>query len=144
MATPHVAGAVALLWSAQPELRNDVAATETILDQTAVPISSSSCGSGSPGSPNNIFGFGRLDIKATVDAALLRATDIIRDESGSTVKFYAVAGRSYRLEWKHDLAETWQAVPDVLDFTATTTGPAQLTDPASDLDRAFYRVRLLP
>jgi serine protease AprX len=69
MATPHVAGAVALLWSAQPSLRHDVSMTETILNKTAVHISSTACSSA--GSPNNTFGYGRLDIKAAVDQALL-------------------------------------------------------------------------
>ncbi len=72
MATPHVAGAVALLWSAQPLLRGDVAMTETILNQTAVHILSSTCDGGGPGvSPNNTYGYGRLDIKAAVDRALI-------------------------------------------------------------------------
>ncbi len=71
MATPHVAGAVALLWSAQPLLRGDVAMTETILNETAVPINSSTCDGGGPAiSPNNTYGYGRLDIKAAVDRAL--------------------------------------------------------------------------
>ena len=69
MATPHVAGAVALLWSAQSSLRNDVAATETVLNESAVHISSNACSSS--GSPNNTYGHGRLDIKAAVDRALL-------------------------------------------------------------------------
>ncbi|MFN2638442.1 MAG: S8 family serine peptidase, partial [Gemmatimonadaceae bacterium] len=36
MATPHVAGAIALLWSAQPSLRDNVDETEAILNQAAV------------------------------------------------------------------------------------------------------------
>ena len=72
MATPHVAGAVALLWSAQPLLRGDVAMTETILNETAAHILSSTCDGGGPGiSPNNTYGYGRLDIKAAVDQALI-------------------------------------------------------------------------
>lgn len=69
MATPHVAGAVALLWSAQPSLRHDIDMTETILNETAFHISSTSCSSPQT-SPNNLFGYGRLDIKAAVDNAL--------------------------------------------------------------------------
>ena len=65
MATPHVAGAVALLWSAHPELRNRVQQTEDILDQSAVDVSATSCSSG--GVPNDVYGWGRLDIKAAVD-----------------------------------------------------------------------------
>ena len=68
MATPHIAGAVALLWSAHPELRNDDTATEAVLNSTAVHILSNTCDSGSPVTPNNTFGNGRIDILAAVDA----------------------------------------------------------------------------
>ena len=64
MAAPHVAGAVALLWSARPGLIGQVALTELILNATAVHINSSSCGSS--GWPNNTFGYGRLDALAAV------------------------------------------------------------------------------
>lgn len=65
MATPHVAGAIALLWSAYPELRNNISRTEDILNQTAVDVTSTLCSSS--GVPNNTYGWGRLDIKAAVD-----------------------------------------------------------------------------
>jgi len=66
MAGPHVAGAVALLWSARPALKHQVASTEQILSDSAVHISSSACSSS--GWPNNTYGYGRLDVKAAVDA----------------------------------------------------------------------------
>lgn len=68
MATPHVAGAVALLWSAQPSLRHQIALTEDTLNGSAVPILLASCSSS--GSPNNTYGWGRLDIKFAVDFTL--------------------------------------------------------------------------
>lgn len=67
MATPHVAGAIALLWSARPELRHQIADTENIINDAAVDVSSTSCSSS--GVPNNTYGFGRLDIKRAVDVA---------------------------------------------------------------------------
>ncbi len=67
MATPHVAGAVALLWSARPWLRDHISDTTVILDGSAVPISSADCSSN--GVPNNLYGYGRLDVKAAVDLA---------------------------------------------------------------------------
>jgi len=69
MATPHVAGAVALLWSAHPELKNDDTATEAVLNSSAVHILSNTCDGGSPATPNNTFGNGRVDILAAVDQA---------------------------------------------------------------------------
>ena len=68
MATPHIAGAVALLWSAHPELRNDDTATEAVLNDNAVHILSNSCDGGTPTTPNNTYGNGRIDILAAVDA----------------------------------------------------------------------------
>ncbi|PYJ09639.1 MAG: hypothetical protein DMF06_09410, partial [Verrucomicrobia bacterium] len=72
MAGPHVAGVVALLWSARPQLVRDIAATKTILQNTANPnvtVSAQTCG-GTPSSqiPNNSFGYGRVDALAAVNA----------------------------------------------------------------------------
>ena len=64
MAGPHVAGAVALLWSIRPELYGKIKETAEILTKTADPkTASQTCGS-VPGSsiPNNTFGFGILNI----------------------------------------------------------------------------------
>ncbi|MBN1889656.1 MAG: S8 family serine peptidase [Thermoflexales bacterium] len=72
MAGPHVAGAVALLWSARPEIKNQIDATEHILNQTAHPIASTACSSA--GWPNNVYGHGRLDVKASVERALTPLT----------------------------------------------------------------------
>ncbi len=69
MATPHIAGAVALLWSAHPELQNNPDATEPVLNDNAVHILSNSCDSGPPTTPNNTFGNGRIDILAAVNAS---------------------------------------------------------------------------
>jgi subtilisin family serine protease len=68
MSAPHVAGAVALLWSAHPFLRHQIQATEDLLNQSAVDVSVSSCGSS--GVPNHAYGWGRLDIQAAVSQAV--------------------------------------------------------------------------
>ena len=65
MATPHIAGGVALLWSARPELRPDLEATEAQLNNAAVHINTSACGD--PGPPNNVYGWGRVDVLAAVN-----------------------------------------------------------------------------
>src|SRR6266536_616357 len=75
MATPHVSGAVALIWSAAPWLANHVPETEALLRATAVGLTSEqSCGD-VPGSaiPNPVFGWGRIDVLAAVSSALASA-----------------------------------------------------------------------
>jgi subtilisin family serine protease len=64
MATPHIAGAMALLWSAIPSLKNQIQASRDALDNSAVFISSTVCGDAGP--PNNVYGWGRVDIAAAV------------------------------------------------------------------------------
>ena len=69
MAGPHVAGTVALMWAADPTLVGNIALTEQILQDTAVPLTSSqSCG-GVSGSaiPNNTYGWGRIDALAAIN-----------------------------------------------------------------------------
>ncbi len=69
MATPHVAGAIALLWSAAPALRRQMQPTIDLLNSSAVDVPFTGCDS--RGVPNNVYGWGRLDIKAAVDQANL-------------------------------------------------------------------------
>ena len=60
MATPHIAGAMALLWSAIPSLQNQIDPSRAALNNAAVHIASTQCGAAGP--PNNVFGWGRVDI----------------------------------------------------------------------------------
>ncbi len=69
MAAPHVAGAAALLWSVNPNLIGDLATTRQILTGTTVPRYSSQCGDGATARPNNVYGWGRLDVYAAVKVA---------------------------------------------------------------------------
>ncbi|MFJ6166095.1 S8 family serine peptidase [Micromonospora orduensis] len=64
MAAPHVSGTVALVWSAAPGLKGDVAATEELLDRTARDVDATTCGG--TAADNNVFGEGRLDAYAAV------------------------------------------------------------------------------
>lgn len=84
MATPHVAGAVALLWAANPALIGDYDATYAALTGAATPATGDSRYMGASHaacrpdtSPNSIYGYGRLDAygaiaRATVDVPWLR------------------------------------------------------------------------
>ena len=64
MATPHIAGAMALLWNAIPGLRHQLTASRDALNNSAVHISDTQCGDAGP--PNNVYGWGRVDILAAV------------------------------------------------------------------------------
>ena len=75
MASPHVAGAIALLWSAAKKLRGDIPATEKALDNSGIDVAADQCGGTKD--DNNVFGEGRLDafalVKAASDAGLVAA-----------------------------------------------------------------------
>lgn len=72
MAGPHVAGLVALLISANPELAGQVETIETIIEETALPmLSDQNCGDFSGLQiPNPVYGYGRVDAFAAVQRAL--------------------------------------------------------------------------
>ena len=65
MASPHVAGTVALMWSAAPAISGDIAATRALLDSTAVDTEDLTCGG--TAADNNVWGEGKLDAFAAVD-----------------------------------------------------------------------------
>ncbi|MGW0936967.1 S8 family serine peptidase [Streptomyces sp. NPDC002666] len=67
MATPHVAGAVALLWSAAPSLIGNIDETRKLLNEGARDVEDTHCG-GTAGM-NNVWGEGKLDIFASVEKA---------------------------------------------------------------------------
>lgn len=72
MAGPHVAGLVALVISANPDLAGQVDLIEDIIEQTAVPkTTDQNCGD-IPGTqvPNHTYGHGRVDALAAVEAAI--------------------------------------------------------------------------
>ncbi len=80
MATPHVAGAVALIWSGAPSFRHQIDATKAVLNMTAIDMSDLSCG-GSAGN-NNVWGEGRLD----AFAAVTKAKGMLRTEHSANLR----------------------------------------------------------
>jgi subtilisin family serine protease len=72
MAAPHVAGLAALLMSADPDLIGQVDQVETLIETTALPLTTSEeCGD-IPGTsiPNNTYGWGRVDAWSALLAVL--------------------------------------------------------------------------
>jgi hypothetical protein len=94
MAGPHVAGVVALLWSARPSLVRNIAQTKAILQSSANPAVTVSpaqtCGGtlgSSPGLsqiPNNSFGYGRVDALAAVNLAPTAAGAMVSGQVTTT------------------------------------------------------------
>ena len=76
MATPHVAGAAALVMSANPALKGHPAAVAAILRDTAVtvgitdPVNQTCGGTSRTTWPNNMMGHGRIDAFAAYQAAI--------------------------------------------------------------------------
>ena len=73
MAAPQVAGVVALLWSAHPELIGQIERTSEILRNSARPLLASESCPGFPGAkvPNVFFGYGMVDAYQALQSANL-------------------------------------------------------------------------
>jgi serine protease AprX len=90
MASPHVVGSVALLWSARPNLVRDIPRTKWLLTRSAnpavtVPNNSSGCG-GIGSIPNNHFGWGRIDVLAAYN---------LEPSLNQTIAFDPLANKTY-------------------------------------------------
>ncbi len=70
MASPHVAGVVALVWAAAPQLKGQITATEALLRATATQRNDSQCGTTAEGRANHVWGWGEVNALAAVEAAL--------------------------------------------------------------------------
>lgn len=69
MAAPHVAGVAALVLQAEPRLRGDTPMLKAILQATADPILSFTCGGADvDGSPNNLFGWGIVNARRAIES----------------------------------------------------------------------------
>jgi len=80
-AAPHVTGAFALLWSAEPSLAGRVGESQEVLQLSAVHRTIRiDCG-GDPGAavPNPIFGWGRIDVEAAAGGDSLRPLPSLPD-----------------------------------------------------------------
>jgi len=90
MAGPHVAGVVALMISANPDLAGHVDTIEHIIEQTAVQlVTEQECGGLTDSDiPNNTYGYGRIDAAAAVDMALATMVSNTSTIENDIIKIY--------------------------------------------------------
>lgn len=151
MAGPHVAGLVALIISANPELAGQVETIETIIEETAVPVQAvQDCGSTSGlNVPNQSYGYGRIDALAAVQRALEMVTDISQPGVYSPAQVFPNPfKRELTLEWNDapqgavhfELYNTTQQ--QVRSYQWTSNGPLRQTITLADLPAGVYIYRL--
>jgi serine protease AprX len=123
MAAPHVAGLVALLISAQPTLRGQVAEIETTIEQTANHISWAGCSSA--GVPNNRYGWGRIDALAAVQS-LLHPLELNKIASSASIEPGGIITYTLSITHVHEISPTTNVILtdtlplDTIFITATS------------------------
>lgn len=121
MATPHLTAVVALLWSASPSLKGDVAATRALLNSTAIDTPNSQCGG--TDANNNVFGQGRLDALALLNAAPIGDTGTLSGTVTAATGGAALAGASVTVKAAGQPDKT---------LTTSSTGTFSSVLPAGD------------
>ncbi len=162
MASPHVAGAVALLLSARPDLRGQPAAIEALLNATAVTRTSPLCGDAAGAVPNNVYGWGRVDALTAVGSALMGTlAGHVSNQQGNALNGAVVQASSAQGDVLETLSGTeglyslslvsgtYTVTASLLGYTpvisegisvsaGTTTTLDVVLDPIADLDHRFY------
>lgn len=148
MAGPHVAGAIALLISANPELAGQVEAIETLLESTAKPmLSAQDCG-GISGMevPNAVYGYGRMDILAAVQETV--STPVIENApSAQLLQAAPNPARTSVVLQRHVLPDAPVAVQwldargSLVKATVWPAQAAQLEVDIRDLPKGIYVVQ---
>jgi subtilisin family serine protease len=143
MATPHVAGIVALLWSANPALIGDYDTTYTVLRESAKRLSDARCGDSLSG-PNNVYGHGRVDAfaavaRARVDVPWLIAPGTIQTLGARTTSSFSVTLDAARVPGPGTYRARLQ-VYDRLTQSPTTIAVTMNVTPVAQQARVSGRV----
>ncbi|MGH8883294.1 MAG: S8 family serine peptidase, partial [Stackebrandtia sp.] len=123
MATPHLAGAIALLWAASPALKGDVNATRALLNGTAIDKADSQCGGTTEN--NNVYGQGRLDALALLNAAPIGDTGTLAGTVTAETGGTPLAGASVTVKAAGQADRV---------LTTTSTGAFSVALPAGNYD----------
>ena len=140
MATPHLSGTVALMWSAAPALVGDLATTRQLLDDTAIDTPDAQCG-GTP-DDNNVWGEGRLDAFAAVQNSPRGATGTLTSTVTNAATGQPIAGATIHVTGPNERSTSsggdgsWSLVLSAGAYEvtvsqfgfATRTVPAEVTD----------------
>ncbi|MFE9959667.1 S8 family serine peptidase [Micromonospora sp. NPDC005299] len=153
MAAPHLAGAIALLWSAAPTLVGDVPATRALLNDTAVDKADTQCGGTTD--DNNVYGEGRLDALALLNAAPIgdngtlagKVTDSATGApiAGATIALTGAATRSLTTgaDGRYSsllLAGDYQVTVSAFGYQTRTLSATVTTNATTTLDVALTAV----
>src|SRR6266540_2818909 len=139
MATPHIAGAMALLWSAIPSLQNQIDASRAALNDTAVQMASTLCGTAGP--PNNVYGWGQVDILAAVTSGTPTPTPTPVPITLSAAGRKVGGINTVRLTWSGATSTNINVYRDG-NVIATVPNTGTYTDSTGDTGRARYTYKV--
>ncbi len=133
MAGPHVAGGVALLLSAFPSLIGNPDAIESRLTSSAhaIALTTATCSSAAGAVPNNVYGFGRLDVGCAVPAKVSGSTAVCAG-SPATLTVDLVGTGPWTLTWSDGTVQSGvAATPATRSVSPTSATTYTLTSVSS-------------
>ena len=148
MAGPHVAGAVALVLSANPALAGKVDLIETILEETATPRTSvQDCGGVSGQEiPNAVFGYGRINVYAAVKKALTLTSskdqlpEALRVYPNPTARYLLIEMTTYETDVILSILDQAGRLQKEVSMQATTPTNTYLVDLESLPSGNYYYI----
>jgi serine protease AprX len=147
MASPHVVGAIALLWSVRPDLIGQPQSTEDILNQTAVARYSTQCGDPPQTVPNQVYGWGRVDALNAVQSVVGTLTGSVHNESGvaiTTVGIDIESSTGLHRSTLSDAEGLYTLYPASDTYTVTLSKPAYVTRVVTGINVTVGQTTTLP
>jgi uncharacterized repeat protein (TIGR01451 family) len=132
MAAPHVVGLVALLVSAQPGLAGQVGPIESLIEHSAVHLTSSQTCGGVTGDsiPNNTYGWGRIDAQKAVGSVAPHRITINKSVSSTSIAPGGILTYTLDITHLHPISITTNVI-------LTDTIPANTTFITATLPHTF-------
>lgn len=142
MAGPHVAGAVALMLSAEPALVGEVELVRTTLESTALPLTTTqNCGGIPPGEvPNNTYGHGRINVFNAVLAFTALPVEWIHFSATPTTGAVSLEWTTEN-EQQNSHFEVWKRTGDNQGWTLIGEVPAQQAEAGAKLEYQWLDTR---